>query len=139
MKTKDNIFYINDNKEIHKLNKLFYYNSDKYIFFNNNYDKKRIDILLNDKNRLMEDDNTIFKSSDNQYMLRLPNRCIKKNFNLEFIKIKKYTSKIKVDSNKSAPLRAIAKKLDSEDINVPEDVLRKIEGKVFKVQNKDEI
>lgn len=89
LKTNKNILIINNSKEIYKLNKLFYYNSDKYLFFNTNYDKNRLDVLLKDKDKLKKDDNTVLKNNDNQYLLRLPNRCIKKNFN---IKSKRITS-----------------------------------------------
>ena len=137
LKTKNNTFTLNDGKEIYKLNKLFYYNSNKYIFFNNNYDKNRLNVLLRDKNRLKEDDNTVLKSNDNQYLLRMPNRCIKKNFNINFIRTYKDAKKIKIEINKSAPIRPIAKRLNDDEYETPEHVLKKIEGKKFYVQKKE--
>lgn len=137
LKTVNDTFIINDNKEIYKLNKLFYYNSYMYLFFNNEYDKNRLDVLLKNNDRLKIDDNTILKSDDDQYMLRLPNRCIKKNFNIGFIKIKKLANKIKIETHQSAPIRPIAKKLDDGEFETPEKVLKQIEGKKFFVQKKE--
>lgn len=133
LKTNKNILIINNSKEIYKLNKLFYYNSDKYLFFNNNYDKNRLDVLLKDKDNLKKDDNTVLKNNDNQYLLWLPNRCIKKNFNINFIKTKKQANKI----NKSAPIRPIAERLNDEEYETPEHVLKEIEWKKFYVQKKE--
>lgn len=138
LKTKDNILVINDNKEIYKLNKLFYYNSDKYLFFNNEYDKKRLNVLLNNKSRLKEEDNTVLMSNDNQYLLRMPNRCIKKNFDIRFIRVKKEANKMVIETNMSAPIRQIAKKLDDGGYETPKEVLKQIEGKKFFVQKKEQ-
>ena len=138
LKTKDNIFVINDNKEIYKLNKMFYYNSNKYLFFNNEYNKNRLDVLLNNKNRLKEDDCTILRSADDQYLIRMSNRCILKNFNIEFIKTKKEANKMRIETNMSAPIRPIAKKLDNGEYEPPKEVLKQIEGKKFFVQKKEQ-
>lgn len=137
LKKNDNVFVINDSKEIYKLNKLFYYNSDKYLFFNNNYDKNRLDVLLKDNDRLKEDNNTVLKSDDNHYLLRLPNRCIKKNFNINFIKTKKQANRIKIEINKSAPIRPIVERLNDDEYETPEHILKEIEWKKFYVQKKE--
>ena len=92
---------------------------------------------MKDKDKLKKDDNTVLKNNDNQYLLRLPNRCIKKNFNINFIKTKKQANKIKIEINKSAPIRPIAERLNDEEYETPEHVLKEIEWKKFYVQKKE--
>ena len=138
-KIKNHIITIRDSKEITKLNKLFLYNSDKNIFFNENIQKSRLDVLLKSKEKLSIEENTLFKSDDGEFLMKLGSRCIDKNFDFKFIKTKEKAKKIRVNNNAAAPIRTYAQKLDEENNKdqTPENIIEKISGKKFYLQNKE--
>lgn len=136
-KQKNNIITIKDVKEINKLNKLFLYNSDKNIFFNAVFGKGKLDVLLKNTNRIVEDESTIFKSKDGEFLIKFASRYIDKNFDLNFIKTSKAAKKIKVNLNSSAPVRPYVEVLRSKDKEeTPKEIMQKIEGKKFYLEKK---
>ena len=137
-KSKGHIIIIKNPTEINKLNKMFIHNSDKNLFFNNTYEKNRLDILLKKQSRIKNDDTNIFKSVDNEYIIKMPIRCIKENFNISFLRTKKEANNIKINFNSSAPIRKYAEKRRlSEKDNTSKDIINKIDGKKFYLQKKD--
>ena len=138
-KIKNHIITLKDSKEVTKLNKLFLYNADKNIFFNENVQKSRLYVLLKSKEKLSIEEDTLFKSDDGEFLMKLGSRCIDKNFDFKFIKTKEVAKKIRVNNNIAAPVRPYAQMLDEEKNKeqTPKDIIEKINGKKFYLQHKE--
>lgn len=136
-KKRSDIIIVNSCDEINKINKLFLYNSDKNIFFNNTMNKNRVDTLMRNYKKLEIDEDTIFKSNDGEMILKIGSRCIDKNFSLQILSTRKNAKKIKVDLNVSAPIRPYVSMLTQDNEDIPEEIKSIIEGKKFYLTNKE--
>lgn len=117
-KVKNDIIIIKNQKEINKMNELFLYNSYKYIFFHENINKSKLNILLKNKKRLNKENCSKIKSKDGKYILKFNFKTIDKNFNLTFFKIKNNANKIVLNKNMTAPNRSMAiKNLNTTNLN----------------------
>lgn len=138
IKVEKNIVTIKNPQEINKLNRMFMYNADKNIFFNESFEKNKIEILLKNTVHILSDENTIFKSKDGEFLVKIGSRYIDKNFDLKFVKVKDRLKKIKISHNISAPIRPYAQMLNDEKKKkeMPKEVRKRLEGKKFYLEKK---
>lgn len=135
-KIKNGCIHIKNPNIINKLNQLFVFNSKKYIFYNENVDRNRLNTILKDKERSKVFGDMLFESEDGQNIIRLAKKSINKNFNIDIFKIKNKVKNIKINLNESAPQRPSAY-INEEEYEIPQEILSEINGKIFKgIDNK---
>lgn len=132
---KNHIIQLNRNEDIYQLNKIFTYNSDEYLFFHHSTSENKIKTFLKNNEKQKRKNNSIFKTEDNEYMIMISQKCINKNFNLNFVKFKENYRKKKIFiKSLQPPIRELPKKIMNDKENLPEEVLNKLEGKIFHLE-----
>lgn len=134
-KEKNHIINLNQNTDVYQLNKLFAYNSDKCLFFYHSTSEDRIKTFLKNNEKQKRKNNSIFKTEDNEYMIMISQKCINKKFNLNFVKFKtNYRKKKVIIKSLQPPIRELPRKFMNDKEDLPEEVLNKLQGKIFHLE-----